>query len=201
MVESGMFYSTVIDPILAPIRKRIANEIEPNQKIIDIACGTGAQAFELAKISSKITGIDLSESMINYAKSSCLKKEVSNAEFIVCDAANLLMFAENDFDVAIMSLALHQFSPEIYSPILNEMKRVARKIIIVDYAVPLPKNYTGIGSRVAEFLAGKEHNKNFKQYCQHGGLNSILPNNNLQIDYSEKFGKDAFQLVVCSKKQ
>jgi SAM-dependent methyltransferase len=198
MVESGTFYSKFIDPILTPMRKRVKNEIHHGEKIIDIACGTGAQVFELSVIASEIVGVDLSESMIIHAKNSCKKRNISNAEFFVCDATHLSGFNENSFDVAIMSLALHQFDPRLHSPILSEMKRVAKRIIIVDYPVPLPKNYAGIGSRVAEFMAGKEHNCNFKQFYRLGGLTAILPSNNLTIQKSVSFGKGAFQLVVCS---
>jgi demethylmenaquinone methyltransferase/2-methoxy-6-polyprenyl-1,4-benzoquinol methylase len=201
MVESGTFYSTVLDPILAPMRKRVTNEINPGEKIIDIACGTGAQVFELCEIASEIVGVDLSESMINHAQNSVKKRNISNAEFFVCDATNLSRFEANSFDVAIMSLALHQFDPALHSTILDEMKRVAKQIIIVDYSVPLPKNYAGIGSRVAEFLAGKEHNHNFKQFYRLGGLKAILTANNLTIEKSVLFGKGAFQLVVCSDLQ
>jgi len=198
MVESGTFYSTVIDPILAPIRKRVTGEIHIGEKVIDIACGTGAQVFELTGIASEIVGVDLSESMIKHAQNACKKRSISNAGFFVCDATNLSRFHKNSFDVAIMTMALHQFDPRLHSTILSEMKRVANQIIIVDYAVPLPKNYAGIGSRIAEFLAGKEHNRNFKQYCQLGGLHRILPGNGLKIEKSVLFGKGAFQLVVCS---
>ena len=198
MVESGIFYGTVIDPILAPMRKRVSDEIRTGETVIDIACGTGAQVFELCEIASKIVGIDLSESMINRAKSTGKKRSISNIDFFVCDATDLWMFEENSFDVAIMSLALHQFQPDLHLPVLSEMKRVAKRIIMVDYAVPLPKNYAGIGSRIAEFLAGKEHNYNFKEYYRLGGLNRILPANNLTIQNSILFGKGAFQLVVCS---
>lgn len=198
MVESGTFYSTIPDPILAPMRKRVNKEILPGKKIIDIACGTGAQVFELSEIASEIVGVDLSESMINHAQNSVRKRNILNAEFFVCDATNLTMFNKNSFDIAIMSMALHQFDPRLHSPILSEMKRVAQRIIIVDYAVPLPKNYAGVGSRVAEFLAGKEHNGNFKKYYQLGGLNRILPANGLKIEKSVLFGKGTFQLVVCS---
>jgi ubiquinone/menaquinone biosynthesis C-methylase UbiE len=197
MVESGNFYSTFIDPILTPMRKRVTNEIHHGEKIIDIACGTGAQVFELSEIASEIVGVDLSESMISHAQNSCKKRNILNAEFFVCDATNLSRFEANSFDLAIMSLALHQFDPRLHSPILSEMKRVAQRIIIVDYAVPLPKNYAGVGSRVAEFLAGKEHNRNFKQFYRLGGLKAILPANNLTIQKTVLFGKGAFQLVVC----
>ena len=199
MSESGPFYSTFIDPLLTTMRKRIALEIQPHEKVIDIACGTGAQVFALSKVAAKVTGVDFSESMINYAKKSSIKQKTNNAEFFVCDATNLKSFKNNDFDIAIMSLALHQFSTELHLPILDEMKRVAQKIIIVDYAVPLPKNYTGYGSRVAEFLAGKEHNQNFKSYYKLGGLSEILKSNNLKIEKSRLMGKGAFQMVVCKK--
>ena len=198
MVESGIFYSTILDPILAPMRKRVTSEINRGEKVIDIACGTGAQVFELSGIASEIIGVDLSESMITHAQNTCQKRGVSNAEFFVCDAANLSIFETGSFDVAIMTMALHQFDPALHSTILNEMKRIASQIIIVDYAVSLPKNYTGIGSRVAEFLAGREHNRNFKQYYGLSGLNGILPANKLSIQKSVYFGKGAFQLVVCS---
>ena len=199
MVESGTFYSKVIDPILAPMRKRVTLEINTDEKVIDIACGTGAQLFDIAGIASYVTGIDLSGSMINYATKTSVKKNILNAGFFVCDATNLSMFKSNIFDIAVMTLALHQFDPKLHSPVLNEMKRVANKMIIVDYAVPLPKNYAGIGSRIAEFLAGMEHNRNFKKYYSLGGLNRILPANNLTIQKSVLFGKGAFQLVVCTE--
>ena len=197
MIESGLFYSTVIDPILAPLRKRVSAEIKPNGKILDIACGTGTQLFEIAKTASFVTGIDLSESMINFATETSRKQNILNAAFFVCDASELSIFKEKRFDAALMTLALHQFPPHLYFPILNEMKRVANKIIIVDYAVPLPKNVAGIGSRVAEFFAGMEHNRNFKHYCKLGGLNKILPANNLTIRKSRFLAEGAFQLVVC----
>ncbi len=214
MVESGTFYSTILDPILAPMRKRVNKEIFPGKKIIDIACGTGAQVFELSEIASEraqvfelseiaseIVGVDLSESMINHAQSSVRKKNILNAAFFVCDAINLSMFNKNSFDIAIMSMALHQFEPAFHSTVLGEMKRVANEIIIVDYAIPLPKNYAGLGSRIAEFLAGREHNRNFKQYYLLDGLNNILPANGLKIEKSVLFGKGAFQLVICSVKR
>ncbi len=196
MVESVPFYSTVIDPILAPLRKRVTVEIKPNEKVLDIACGTGMQIFEIAKTASFVTGIDLSESMVNFATKTSRKRNILNTAFFVCDATDLSIFKEKRFDVAIMTLALHQFPPHLHSPILNEMRRVASKIIIVDYAVPLPKNYAGIGSRVAEFLAGREHNRNFKHFYKLGGLTQILPANNLTIKKSRFLAEKAFQLVV-----
>lgn len=198
MVESGWFYGTLVDPILQKMRKRIALEIQQSEKVIDIACGTGAQVFEFSSQASKAVGVDLSESMIKWANKNKAKRNTSNTEFYVADAADLSIFSDNQFDVATMSLALHQFEPELHIKILNEMKRIASKIIIVDYAVPLPKNFTGYGSKFAEFFAGREHHANFQKFRRLGGLNKILINNQLSIEKMDFFGRDSFQLVVCS---
>jgi len=199
MVESGIFYSTFIDPLLKPMRRKIAGLIEPGENILDVACGTGAQIFELAEKASNAVGVDLSESMIKKANNSKRTRKKRNTHFFVADAANLKEFSKKEFDIAMMSLALHQFSPEMYTSILEEMKRVSKKIIILDYAVPLPKNYVGTGSRWAEFMAGRDHYRNFKKFYKNGGLNSILPKNNLLIEKSDFIAKNAFQIVICTE--
>ena len=173
MVESGKFYSTILDPILAPMRQRVAEKIKTGEKVIDIACGTGAQLAKLSGIASSLTGIDLSESMIEYAT----KQNIPKSAFFVNDASDLSIFKNKRFDSAIMSLALHQFDPDLVQKILNEIRRISNRLILVDYAVPLPQNYVGFGSRIAEFMAGREHNRNFKKFYNAGGLNKILPQN------------------------
>jgi len=197
MVESGWFYGSFIDPVLKRMRKRIAREIQPGERVIDVACGTGAQVFEFTQKASLAVGIDLSDSMIAKARRTSATKKIKNVKFYVENATELSRFKNDSFDVGTMTLALHQFDPEVYTHILNEMKRVAKKIIIVDYAVPLPQNYAGIGSRVAEFFAGGEHHANFRKYYKRGGLDKILPSNKLQINRSVLFGKNAFQMAIA----
>ncbi len=196
MVESGRFYGTFVDPVLVKMREKVAAEIKPGLRIIDIACGTGAQVFELAKNAEFVTGVDLSESMIRKANKTNRNLGLQNVNFSVCDATRLVGFADNEFDISTLSLALHQFSPAQYSLILGEMKRISRKIIIVDYAVPLPKNIVGLFSKWAEFMAGREHNSNFKKFNKNGGLNYILEKNGIKIEKSLHFAKDAFQMVT-----
>ncbi|MFW6246328.1 MAG: class I SAM-dependent methyltransferase [Tangfeifania sp.] len=199
MVESGIFYSAVIDPVLAPMRKRIARQINQGESVIDLACGTGAQVFEMAPVAKRVVGADLSESMINKARKTLKKKNFDNVEFCLCDATGKLHFDDKEFDVATMTLALHQFDPELHSAIIGEMKRLANRLIFIDYACPLPKNYVGAGSQFVEFFAGKEHHRNFKHYMRLGGLPALLAKNNLHIKSQDFFAKGAFYLVECSE--
>lgn len=199
MVESGIFYSTLVDPALKQLRKRVALHIKPGDRVIDVACGTGAQLFELADVASSVTGVDLSGSMIRFASKMAKKLNLPNASFYVEDATDLSRFYGEKFDVAIFSLALHQFNPDLRTPILNEIQKVSNKILVLDYEVPLPKNYVGVASKMAEFMAGRNHNRNFKSYTSAGGLKAILPGNGYSIQKSQTIGKGAFQLVLAER--
>lgn len=195
-MENGKIYSRLIDPILKPMRVKVANHISVGENVIDIACGTGAQVFELAKKASRVVGTDYSESMLEAARKKLRINSFENIEFILADATDLNCFGEKQFDVSTLTLALHQFAPNLLPLVLSEMKRVSNRFIIVDYSVPLPQNFVGWGSQFAEFLAGAEHYKNFRKYYKSGGLNKILPAYGIQITDSVFFAKDAFQLVV-----
>ncbi len=198
MSESGPFYATLVDPVLKRLRKRVVHHIDHGQTVLDVACGTGAQIFELAGKAKKAVGFDYSQSMISRALKTKNNKDFPHIEFKVHDATEEWPFHDYQFDVAILSLALHQFSPKSYFVILNEMKRVAARQVFVDYAIPLPKNITGTGSKVAEFLAGREHNRNFKHYIRLGGLPVILSKHRFVCEKEEFFAGNAFQLVTCS---
>jgi 2-polyprenyl-3-methyl-5-hydroxy-6-metoxy-1,4-benzoquinol methylase len=68
-------------------------------KIIDIGCGTGRHSIELSKRGYSITGIDLSESLLEKAREKA-KQSGLQIDFLRHDARNLPF--ENQFDVAIM---------------------------------------------------------------------------------------------------
>lgn len=79
----------------------IEQEINHNKnfKIIDIGCGTGRHSIELAKRGYSITGIDLSESLLEKAIAKA-KQNGLHINFLRHDARNLPF--ENQFDAAIM---------------------------------------------------------------------------------------------------
>lgn len=55
--------------------------LKKNAKILDAACGKGRHAIEIEKLGYNVTGIDLSENSINYAKS----YENNNLKFLIHD--------------------------------------------------------------------------------------------------------------------
>jgi len=123
---------------LFPIRKKAAQFLSLNSpaKIIDVATGTGAQAYELAKLGFDVTGVDLSPEMLKQAKKKLAKS--LKLRFLHADATEL-PFRNNEFDGASISLGLHDMPNEIGLAVLSEIKRVVKKngsILIVDYMEP-----------------------------------------------------------------
>ncbi len=132
------FYDIGTMPI-SGVRDKVVNFTGAGNgsKILDVATGTGKQAFAFAKKGYDIIGIDLSEAMLKVANR---KNKYDNVKFRVADAINL-PFENNSFDVSCVSFALHDMPLTIREKALKEMVRVTKPkgmIIIVDYA--LPKN-------------------------------------------------------------
>ena len=72
---------------------------DTSKTILDIGCGTGRHAVELARRGYAVTGIDLSESMLAVAKEKAAAAGVS-VDFHRCDARELPF--DSRFDAAIM---------------------------------------------------------------------------------------------------
>ncbi|UCH93973.1 MAG: methyltransferase domain-containing protein [Candidatus Aminicenantes bacterium] len=72
---------------------------DKTKRILDIGCGTGRHAVELAKRGYPVTGIDLSQSQLDKAIEKA-KKESLNINFIRADARTLDF--NNEFDAVIM---------------------------------------------------------------------------------------------------
>jgi len=69
------------------------------QKILDVGTGTGAMGLVLAEMGHDVTGIDLSEGMLNKAREKA-KTANLHVEFKIGDAERL-SFPDNTFDVVI----------------------------------------------------------------------------------------------------
>jgi ubiquinone/menaquinone biosynthesis C-methylase UbiE len=195
--NEGFIYKLLIDPLLSSVQDKAIRLIKPDRKIIDIACGTGALVFKLSKKAKHITGIDLSESMIETARKTQKKLNIRNVNFIVKDAKDLNCYKDNEFDISTISMVLHQFPTSVGIAILGEMKRISGEIIIIDYSCPLPDNIYNTIVYIIERLAGKEHYKNFKSFMKYGGIESFIKEVKLDKSYETKTGNNIFTVLKC----
>jgi demethylmenaquinone methyltransferase/2-methoxy-6-polyprenyl-1,4-benzoquinol methylase len=122
---------------LAGLREKVVSftGAADGARILDVATGTGEQAFAFARHGYEVIGIDLSEAMLNKAHR---KNKYGNVKLEVADATTL-RFPSNSFDVVCASFALHDMPLSIREKVLKEMVRVTKPkgtIVIVDYGLP-----------------------------------------------------------------
>lgn len=194
----GFLYRVFIDPLINGLRRRVASMILPGEKVIDIACGTGALSLAMARSAGHVTGIDLSEDMITTARRTSQRRRVSNVSFALLDANDLSCFPDLSFDVAVSTLAMHQFDPETGAGVLREMSRLAKRIVIADYNCPMRNGPAAWLSRTIESAAAGEHYRNFRLYMARGGLVRLAADAGLAITTGEERGEGVFVIAEMS---
>ena len=75
------------------------------KRVLDAGCGYGYYSLLPARSGAMVTGIDISEKMIELAKNNAREASVE-CQFFVCDLQNLSMLAGNTFDVVVSSIVV-----------------------------------------------------------------------------------------------
>ena len=182
-------YYDLMCNIIYKLRNEVVKLLDGEKlNIIDVACGTGTLSVEIAKAGHKVIGIDVCPDMLKKAKKKV--KPNYNLKFIKADATKLPFF-ENQFDVATISLALHDMPKEIIIKVLAQTKKVIKpdgKIIIVEYYTP--QNF--IGKKIVS-LWETEYYQNFTKT----GLDHYLQKVDLRKTKTKKYWFNNFQIVEC----
>lgn len=101
------------------------------QNIIDLGCGTGALCSVLKQRGLDVTGVDLSEKMLSFARG---KKENNSIKFVQANILEKTPFEDKSFDIAIASFVAHGLKAAERRLLYTEMKRLARHLVIIyDY--------------------------------------------------------------------
>lgn len=122
-------------------RRKTIQKLKPYtpKTILDIATGTGDFAVAASKLGNvKITGIDISEGMLNVAREKIHKKKLgSKIEFQKADSENL-PFGNNAFDAAIVGFGVRNF--EHLNQGLSEIFRVLKPgsvFFVLEFSKPV----------------------------------------------------------------
>jgi len=117
--------------------KKVLNEDESKlnlaeyKTIIDIGCGTGALTSVFNEKGFDVTGIDVSQKMLNKAIS---KQENKSINFINVSVLEGLPFEDKSFDVSIASYVAHGLIYDDRKILYSEMSRVSKQLVIIhDY--------------------------------------------------------------------
>jgi SAM-dependent methyltransferase len=107
-----------LEPVAAGVVRRAA--LSGNERLLDLATGTGTAARLAARLGAEVAGIDVSPGMVAVAR----RLSPPGVHFDVADAARL-PFADGSFDVVTCSLGLSHFGD--VSAVLREVRRVLRR--------------------------------------------------------------------------
>ncbi|QIW94551.1 hypothetical protein AMS68_000069 [Peltaster fructicola] len=137
-------------------------------KLLDYACGTGAASVALKPFVTTITGLDISEGMVdryNIAMSK-LGYTPQEAHGAVADITNSdydhLPEVNEHYDVAIISLALHHVpEPELLLKALAKRLKLATGVLIVVDFLPFEHAHKGHKHKMAHTV--KQHGFNERQ--------------------------------------
>ncbi len=197
----GVLYETAIEPLAREMRHATAAHVLEGSCALDLCCGTGGLVFHLAGKCASVTGIDHALGMVHYARQRQLERGIKNVSFAHADARFLSDFADEAFDYAVLSMALHEMPRAASIQVLKEAARVAREIILVDYTVPLPTHTQGLVFRYLEVIAGRSHLQGFLNYSRHRGLDSLVEEADLAIKSDATITSQCIRIVKAVRNE
>lgn len=131
------FLSLGIDVLWRKKAIRMLRKLQPKQ-ILDVATGTADFAIEALRLNpDKITGIDISEGMLDVGRKKLKKRALDDKIVLMSADSENLPFEENKFDAIIVAFGVRNF--ENLEKGLAEMFRVLRpggRVIILEFSKP-----------------------------------------------------------------
>jgi SAM-dependent methyltransferase len=117
------FHQTLIYPSVEKLL-----DLQPGEKVLDIACGSGVLARQLAALGAQVTACDFSEGQIERAKArrQSAGKPIDYQVMDATDENALITLGEGQFDAVVTTMALMDM-PTV-SPLFRATKRLLKPV-------------------------------------------------------------------------
>ena len=182
-----------------PEKAMVERFMTPPAKVLNIGCGAGREAFALARMGYKVTGIDVTPALIEQAN--VLASELClSADFEVCDGKRL-GFPDDSFDYVLLITQMIHYVPLGVNRIrlLHEVGRATRpegRILLTyhDWDIVKTHRLWGDGKKeegsdqIAVRFASLEPGDVFRSECQ-GQLSEVF-------GYGHNFTRDEMESEV-----
>ena len=133
--------------------------------ILDVATGTGDFAIISNKIlhPEKITGIDISEGMLEFGRKKIMKAGLENKIELLKGDSEAILFPDNSFDAVTVAFGVRNF--ENLEKGLSEIRRVLKpggRLVVLEFTRPsMP-----VVKQLYRFLHEIYYANNWKDYCK-----------------------------------
>lgn len=111
-----------------------AAQPQPEDTVLDVACGPGILACAFARVARHATGIDLTPAMLDQARKTQAEQGLANLTWDAGDVTDL-PYSDRSFDIVSCRFAFHHLPDPMAA--LSEMVRVCRgggRIVVADSA-------------------------------------------------------------------
>ncbi len=195
----GLIYGRIVEPFLAGVHSFVSTHLPAGPRVVDACCGTGGLSRRMAAEGRRVVGVDLSPRNVAFAEEKARAAGLSEdrLSYQLADVSTLAIPEEGPYDIATIVLALHEMPTAGRPRVLDALKKVARQLMVVDYAVPMPWNLAGVRNRAAEVAAGREHFGGFRDYNRRGGLLPLLRDADLRISSRRQIDAGTLEVVVA----
>jgi ubiquinone/menaquinone biosynthesis C-methylase UbiE len=104
-------------------------DVQPAQKLLDLACGQGVLCRILHERGAEVTGIDAADSLIKAAR----ERGPAEIRYQVADARNLSFLAPDHFDAAACVLAIQNIHPigPVFEGAAKALKQHGRLVMVM----------------------------------------------------------------------
>ena len=109
-------------------------KLTPEERVLDVGCGTGVLTRLAAQEAAEAVGIDAAPAMIEVARAKATKQGVK-VDFRTA-LIEALSFPDAHFDVAFSTLMIHHLPPEVKRTGLREVLRVLKpdgRFLVADF--------------------------------------------------------------------
>jgi ubiquinone/menaquinone biosynthesis C-methylase UbiE len=113
--------------------------VSEKDDVLDVACGSGIVSCAFAKYARHVTGIDITEEMLEQARTLQAQSNLTNVEWVLRDV-DPLGFSSNRFSIVFSRFSFHHLLA--YEKVFEEMIRVCKPggiVMVVDVVLPNEK--------------------------------------------------------------
>lgn len=132
----------------------------PQERVLDIATGTGFTAFAFAESVAEVVATDITATMLHEARRLAVERELRNIRFSQV-AAETLPFCNHSFDIVTCRIAAHHFaSVPAYLRETHRILRPAGRLVLTDSSTPEDPD-TNTWHQETERLRDPSHVRNY----------------------------------------